>query len=118
MNWSIYPEGDLFWPPERSAAANRRPFAAADNFLRVERQVLRRLPATGDIVFSIRIYSDPIASLSTLANAPEVAKALIQRLEGFTPEQLSYKGMASKKAALIAYLNGLVAQSAAGLTAS
>ena len=118
MNWSIYPEGDLFWPPERNAEANRRPFAAANNFLRVERQVLRRLPATGDIVFSIRIYSDPIANLLGLPNGPEVAKALIHRLEGFTPEQLDYKGMAGKKAALIAYLSGLFTQRAADLAAS
>ena len=118
MNWSIYPEGDLFWPPERNAAANRRPFTAASNFLRVERQVLRRLPVSGDIVFSIRIYSDPIANLLGLPNGPEVAKALIHRLEGFTPEQLDYKGMAGKKAALIAYLNGLFTQRAADLAAS
>ena len=37
MNWSIYPEGDLFWPPDRNAEANRRPFTAAKNFVRVER---------------------------------------------------------------------------------
>jgi hypothetical protein len=108
MNWSIYPEGDLFWPPDRNAEANRRPFAAANNFVRVERQVLRRLPRTGDIVFSIRIYSDPIGSLGNLPNGAEIAKALIQRLEDFTPEQLEYKGMASKKAALLAYLSGLI----------
>lgn len=118
MNWSIYPEGDLFWPPERNAEANRRPFAAADNFLRVERQVLRRLPVTGDIVFSIRIYSDPIESLAKLPNAPEIAKALIHRLEGFTPEQLDYKGMAGKKAALIDHLGGLTAQTSADLPVS
>lgn len=104
MNWSIYPEGDLFWPPERNAAANRLPFNAARNFVRVERQSLRRLPRTGDIVFTIRIYSDPIASLVALPNAAEVANALIRRLKDFTPEQLAYKGMAEKKAALIAYL--------------
>lgn len=110
MNWSIYPQGDLFWPPERNAESNRRPFAAGTNFVRVERQVLRRLPVTGDIVFSIRIYSDPIGSLATLPNASEVAAALIRRLEGFTPEQLAYKGMAGKKAALIGYLGGLAAR--------
>lgn len=108
MNWSIYPEGELFWPPERNAEANRHPFAAASNFVRVERQVLRRLPKTGDIVFSIRIYSDPIASLGNLPNAPDVAKALIERIEGFTADQLAYKGMAGKKAALTAYLNTVV----------
>jgi hypothetical protein len=105
MNWSIYPEGDLFWPPELNDAAKRRPFTAASNFIRVERQVLRRLPATGDIVFSIRIYSDPIASIRNLPDAPDIARALIARLEGFTPEQLSYKGMVNRKAALVAYLS-------------
>ena len=115
MNWSIYPEGDLFWPPDRNAQANRRPFAAATNFVRVERQVLRRLPKTGDIVFSIRIYSDPIGSLSRLPNTQEVAQALIQRLEGFTPEQLDYKGMTGKKAALIAYLETLTTRGPACL---
>lgn len=109
MNWSIYPQGELFWPPERNDEANRQPFNAARNFVRVERQVLRRLPVTGDIVFSIRIYSDPIASLVNLPNAAEVAGALIQRLEGFTPEQLAYKGMIGKKAALIAHLGELLA---------
>lgn len=117
MNWSIYPEGNLFWPPDRNAEANRRPFSAADNFVRVERQVLRRLPKTGDIAFSIRIYSDPIASLNRLPNAPEIAEALIRRLEGFTPEQLDYKGMAGKKIALVTYLNGLIARRSADLPA-
>lgn len=110
MNWSIYPEGDLYWPPERNDAANRKPFSAATNFVRVERQVLRRLPKSGDIVFSIRIYSDPISSLAAMPNASEIAAALIQRLESFTPDQLAYKGMASKKAALVSYLSGLVPQ--------
>jgi dimethylamine monooxygenase subunit A len=107
MNWSIYPQGELFWPPERNAAANRLPFDATRNFIRVERQALRRLPRTGDIIFTIRIYSDPIASLVALPNVAEVANALIERLEHLTPEQLAYKGMVEKKAALAAYLSGL-----------
>lgn len=108
MNWSIYPEGELFWPPERGARHEGRDFVASKNFIRVERQVLRRLPQTGDIVFSIRIYSDPIASLDALPNGAEVAAGLIRRLEEFTPEQLAYKGMATKRAALIDYLVGIV----------
>ena len=107
MNWSIYPEGELYWPPERNEAAKRRPFDPANNFIRVERQVLRRLPMTGDIVFSIRIYSDPLAALRHLPNTAEVARALIQRLDGFTSEQLAYKGMVSRRAALIGFLDDL-----------
>lgn len=104
MNWSIYPEGELYWPPERNEAAKKLPFDPTNNFIRVERQVLRRLPLTGDIVFSIRIYSDPLATLRQLPNPTEVEQALIQRLEDFTPEQLAYKGMAARKSALIDYL--------------
>jgi hypothetical protein len=107
MNWSIYPEGDLFWPPERGARMEGRPFTPASNFIRVERQVLRRLPETRDIVFSIRIYSDPIATLLALPDGAEIARTLAQRLEGLTPEQLAYKGMVSKKAALVSYLGSL-----------
>lgn len=104
MNWSIYPEGELYWPPERNDATKKHPFDPTNNFIRVERQVLRRLPVTGDIVFSIRIYSDPLATLRQLPNATEIEQALIRRLEDFTPEQLSYKGMAARKSALIDYL--------------
>lgn len=119
MNWSIYPQGELFWPPERNDAANRRPFDAANNFVRVERQVLRRLPRTGDIVFSIRIYSDPIGSLANLPEGGvEVIGGLIRRLDEFTPEQLTYKGMVAKKDALIAHLRRLVEQKSAGAPAA
>jgi hypothetical protein len=107
MNWSIYPEGELYWPPERNEAAKRRPFDPAGNFIRVERQVLRRLPVTGDIVFSIRIYSDPLAALQNLPDAAAVARALVERLHGFTSEQLAYKGMVSRRAALIGFLDDL-----------
>jgi dimethylamine monooxygenase subunit A len=118
MNWSIYPEGELFWPPERGARHEGRAFTASKNFIRVERQALRRLPVTGDIVFTIRIYSDPIASLSGLPNTGEVADGLRRRLEEFTPEQLAYKGMVTKKDALVAYLATLAAGNSADLPAS
>lgn len=107
MNWSIYPEGDLFWPPERSARFAGLPFTPANNFIRVERQVLRRLPETGDIVFSIRIYSDPIGTLLALPDGASIAATLAERLEGLTPEQLAYKGMVDRKAALVSWLRAL-----------
>ena len=114
MNWSIYPEGELFWPPERGARHEGREFIASKNFIRVERQSLRRLPVTGDIVFSIRIYSDPLANLAHLPDGAEVAAGLIRRLEEFTPAQLAYKGMATKRAALIDYLGQLKERIPAG----
>lgn len=104
MNWSIYPSGALFWPPDRNDLANRATFTAASNFIRVERQTLRRLPKTGGIVFTIRIYTDPLARLKALPDGGQKALALADKLLEFSPEQLDYKGMASKRDALIDYL--------------
>jgi hypothetical protein len=107
MNWSIYPSGDLFWPPERGARAEKAEFSAASNFIRVERQTLRRLPQTGGIVFTIRIYADPLARLKALPDDGRTARALADKLMEFSPEQLAYKGMVTKRDALIGYLRSL-----------
>lgn len=110
MNWSIYPAGELFWPPDRNDLANKAPFTAAGNFIRVERQTLRRLPKTGGIVFTIRIYADPLAQLKTLPDDERTARALADKLMEFSDEQLAYKGMVSKKDALIDYLRSSQAE--------
>lgn len=114
LNWSIYPEGDLFWPPERGARQESRLFTPATNFIRVERQTLRRLPKTGGVVFTIRIYTDPIGLLTTLPDGREIAAKLAERLADLSPEQLAYKGMVSKKASLLDYLRALELRSSQG----
>ncbi len=104
FNWSIYPRGDLFWPPEISAAHGRAPFDAASHIVRVERQTLRRLPVSDDIVFTIRIYIDPIAALLRHADGATLALALADRLDGLEPDQLAYKAMVAKRDGLTTYL--------------
>ncbi|MBL0371719.1 DUF3445 domain-containing protein [Rhizobium sp. KVB221] len=108
FNWSIYPAGELFWPPERSAHANKAKFTPATNFIRIERQTLRRLPVTGGIVFTIRIYNDPISLVTSLDDDGRMANALAAKLMEFTPEQLAYKGMLSKRDALVDHLRHAV----------
>ena len=104
LNWSVYPAGELFWPPERGARSEKMAFNPATNFVRVERQTLRRLPKTGGIVFTIRIYNDPVAMVTSLDDGGTMANALAAKLMEFSPEQLAYKGMISKRDALVAYL--------------
>jgi hypothetical protein len=104
LNWSIYPSGDLFWPPEKGARAERNTFTPAINFIRVERQTLRRLPETGAIVFTIRIYNDPISRLRADPSLAPIASALADKLGEFTPEQLTYKGMIARRDAIVRYL--------------
>ena len=109
FNWSVYPAGDLFWPPEVSSEHGKAPFVPATNIVRVERQTLRRLPKTGDIVFTIRIYIDPIRALLAQPDGKALAIALADRLEDFSPDQLDYKGMTKKKAALVEFLRAAAA---------
>ena len=108
LNWSVYPAGELFWPPERGARSEKMAFSPATNFVRVERQTLRRLPRTGAIVFTIRIYNDPIALLAALEDGGRMARALADKLMEFSAEQLAYKGMVSKRDALVAHLRNTV----------
>lgn len=110
MNWSIYPSGELFWPPERGARAEQTGFKPANNFIRVERQTLRRLPETGGIVFTIRIYADPLSQLIALDDGGRTAQALADKLLEFSTEQLAYKGLTSKRDALVDYLRTVPAR--------
>jgi dimethylamine monooxygenase subunit A len=94
FNWSIYPDETLHWPPEKAARAATQPFLPAANVIRVERQTLCRLPKTGGIVFTIRIYRDPLAILEA---RPELARQMKQQLQEMTQEQLAYKGLDLRK---------------------
>ena len=85
-NWSVVASTDL----------NQRqdlplPVAAdAPLFLRVERQSLRRLPVTGAIAFTIRVY---VHDLAAIAGEPDVWRALKLALKGLSPDQCRYKGL-------------------------
>lgn len=104
FNWSIYPEADLDWPPEKGARLARQQFDPASNFIRVERQTLRKLPETGAMLFTIRIYQDPIAVVTA---RPELANQLAARLDAMSEAQLAYKGMTEKRAKLMTFLRNL-----------
>lgn len=104
FNWSIYPEADLDWPPEKGARLARKHFDPASNFIRVERQTLRKLPETGAMLFTIRIYQDPIAVITM---HPDLAGQLAARLEAMSEQQLAYKGMTEKRGKLMTFLRNL-----------
>lgn len=73
-------------------------------WLRVERQVLRRLPITGAVVFAIRTRQ---WRLDELAAHPDQAAGLAASLRS-TPDDLAgYKGVAAIRPALLAWLDEL-----------
>jgi hypothetical protein len=109
LNWSINWNDALFTPkPKSERKVPDLPPAAS--YLRVERQTLRKLPASGDILFTIRIYLDPITALGTAAHAGKLMQALADQLEALTPAQAAYKGMLAKRGPMIAMLRADAAQ--------
>ncbi|QOV92289.1 heme-dependent oxidative N-demethylase family protein [Humisphaera borealis] len=92
VNWSLHDGPNLFRPdappmwPEGELPVSEVPTKV---WLRVERQTLRRLPASGAVLFGIRTHIRP---LSDLADRPEVVAALAAAVAEWPPEVVAYKG--------------------------
>lgn len=101
-NWSLYGD-DMLHHPEGSNAGRR--FGAGEVaehvFLRLERQTLRKLPDSDAILFTIRIYIDPLDALQSHADGPVLARALSEQIMALDEQQLTYKGMAADREALL-----------------
>ncbi|TXR46941.1 heme-dependent oxidative N-demethylase family protein [Phyllobacterium endophyticum] len=109
MNWSLQPDGDLYHPlaSHQKGARYTEEDIAAQSYVRVERQTLRKLPASGDILFTIRIYLDPISALKKHPECSAVAEAFARQLEALNPAQLHYKGIMTIRDRLIEALKRL-----------
>jgi len=113
FNWSIYDDGELFHPAPK---ARRRRFSepgadiAATAFVRVERQTLRRLPVSGDILFTIRNHVDPLAAFGPHPNRATLARGLAAQLRGLDAAQLAYKNLAADRDKLATALDELAGE--------
>lgn len=116
FNWSIQANGDLYHPlSDRQrivrSAKTHSTFADADAagraFIRVERQTLRKLPVSGDILFTIRIYLDPLAVLARHDDRARLAASFTDQLMSLDRDQLDYKGLAADRDRLVGFLNGM-----------
>ena len=101
FNWSIYTDSVLYHP----ASSGERDVRPEHAFLRVERQTLRKMPGSGDILFTIRIHLDPLLALQSLPNAGQLARSLASQLMALDAAQLAYKGLAANRDALVERLN-------------
>jgi hypothetical protein len=106
FNWAVNVDGALHLAKSKSEGfgAGAVTLTQDGTFIRVERQTLRKLPQTGAIVFTIRIYSDPLAALRRRPDAAALARSFIGQLSELTLPQAAYKGLVSKREALIAAL--------------
>lgn len=106
FNWAINGDGALHLPKSKSEGIGADAVALEEDrtYVRIERQTLRKLPETGAIAFTIRIYSDPLTALRNRPDAARLALSFIAQLRELTLPQAAYKGLVSKREALIAAL--------------
>jgi dimethylamine monooxygenase subunit A len=108
-NWSLFGDGALHHPegghPDRPRFGDG--VTASHAFLRVERQTLTRLPESRDIVFSIGIHVDPLEALGESDEGPRLARTLHDQIAALGPHQLSYKGLALEREAVLRRLREL-----------
>lgn len=105
-NWSLMDDPTLFQPAGHGRQAHDTN-VTADNagntvWLRIERQTLRRLPRSGAILFTIRLYVDP---LHRLAACPPCAAALAAAIRSLPPAMQRYKSIAPIRDAVLAWLD-------------
>ena len=109
MNWSLQPDGNLYHPlaSHQKGALYTDGDIAEQSYVRVERQTLRKLPGSGDILFTIRIHLDPIKALKKHPECRAVSEAFSRQLEALNPAQLHYKGIMAIRERLIEALKRL-----------
>ncbi|TPK44366.1 DUF3445 domain-containing protein [Mesorhizobium sp. B2-5-4] len=115
-NWSIQ-SGDALYHPlsnvERIDRATSRPTRFRDGdvkahaFIRVERQTLRKLPASRDVLFTIRIHLDPLAVLARHPERATLAVSFADQLIALDQTQLDYKGLTADRDRLADYLKAM-----------
>ena len=103
-NWSVVTSPELFTPDR----AFSNPLAVGDGiqrlFVRMESQTLRKLPESGQILFTIRTYIEPVLKW---AHIPGALADLVTMLAGMSPKTRAYKGVTRYEDALRHYLTNL-----------
>ena len=110
-NWSIYDTPELHHPKPKSLSPQVLDGSLASLgalFIRVERQTLRRLPVSGDILFTIKIHHDPIAHLIRDPRCGALAGSLRAQLLNLSSDQLACKGLTPFRDALAGALSHMV----------
>lgn len=103
-NWTLL-DDDTRFQPAPPTPENQLKVTGANLdeqiFFRVERQTLRKMPRTGDIVFTIRTYVTPLGELLSQIESPA---AMLEAIRSMESEHVEYKGWKTLKPALIAHL--------------
>ncbi len=104
FNWGLLDDAALFQPEpgHRGTGEAITPDDAPDRlFFRVERQTLLRLPASGAVLFAIRVHAYP---LRRVLQVPGAAASLAGMIGAMPDTMAAYKGIADNRDAVLAAL--------------
>ncbi len=105
VNWSIVDDPALYLPKGHGRRERDHGITAENAgdklWLRMERQTLRRLPRTADVLFTIRIYVHPLHELTA---RPDRATALAAAIRALPSELQAYKSVRPFREAILAWL--------------
>jgi dimethylamine monooxygenase subunit A len=99
-NWSIHERPDLFSP----VCPPSQRVGPAEQWLRSERETMRRLPRTGAVLFTIRVQQ---CQLAALRDRPDVAVRLAARLRAQPMHLSAYQNLTTRLPELLAWLDEL-----------
>lgn len=102
FNWSVYNDDELYHDDRSGEHFPDHGSGIADYFLRVEHQTLRKLPTSGDILFTIRIHIDPIELLAKRKDRKDLGDGFIAAINAMRTDEQAYKGLDRGKEQLIA----------------
>ena len=88
-NWSVQDSAELLHRDDSNHAI-RSPAEAEERYWRVERQTLRKLPLTGAVVFTIRIYIHSFRVMEKIQGFTADFASIVARLPA---HQKQYKGL-------------------------
>ena len=111
FNWSVYNDDALYHDDRAGEHFPDHAEGEAEHFLRVEHQTLRKLPVSGDILFTIRIHIDPIDVLSRRADCKVLGRQFIETIGTMDHDQQAYKGLDRGREQLIERIREVTGQS-------
>ena len=112
-NWSLYGDAKLYHPASDNRMKNRfgdGPITG-NVIMRLERQTLKKLPKSGDILFTIRIHNNPLEVLETHADGPALARSIATQVANLTDAEIDYKGLVGERSRLLQRLETLASNS-------
>jgi hypothetical protein len=100
-NWSLSRDGELNHHPSHQRPRLDASITVHEVWLRLEHQLLMKLPASGSVLFGIRIE---VAPLSELMRDGEATARLARLVASMSEEAAVYKGLATARGALLGIL--------------